>query len=112
MIDLGGRFVMPGLVDTHTHPFVDGLKELGDLSLEFGDEEATLEGCSARSPRMRPRTPTGSGSSGACGPRACSRARTLCGRIWTTSFPIVPSASWTRAATLTGVTRAPSRSLG
>ena len=33
VVDLEGRFIMPGLVDTHTHPFVDGVKAFGQLSL-------------------------------------------------------------------------------
>ena len=42
VVDLGGKFAMPGLVDAHTHPFVDGLKQLGDLSFDFSRSEPTL----------------------------------------------------------------------
>ena len=31
VIDLGGQFVMPGLVDTHTHPFDGALSQLNEL---------------------------------------------------------------------------------
>ena len=33
-VDLGGRFAMPGLVDTHTHPFVNALQMLDQLDFD------------------------------------------------------------------------------
>jgi hypothetical protein len=54
VIDLGGRFAMPGLVDAHVHPIMGGLKTLYECSFEFTatpDEIAAIvAGCAARLP--------------------------------------------------------------
>ena len=34
VVDLEEKFVLPGFVDTHTHPFVDGNKAFGQLTLD------------------------------------------------------------------------------
>ncbi|MEZ5501086.1 MAG: amidohydrolase [Steroidobacteraceae bacterium] len=52
VVDLGGGFVMPGIVDMHVHPIMGGLKSLYECSFPFsaGPDEikATLRGCVAK----------------------------------------------------------------
>ncbi|MEX0368800.1 MAG: amidohydrolase [Ruegeria sp.] len=38
--DLEGRFVMPGLVDTHTHPFIDAIRQVDQLSIDGASDSA------------------------------------------------------------------------
>jgi len=54
VIDLGGRFVMPGLVDEHVHPVMGGLKELFQCNFAFtatpDDISKALGACAAKAP--------------------------------------------------------------
>lgn len=54
VIDLGGRFVMPGLVDEHVHPVMGGLKDLFQCNFAFtatpDDITKALTTCAAKAP--------------------------------------------------------------
>ena len=43
IVDLGGAFAMPGLVDTHTHPFVSAFQELDQLVLDNPQSPADIQ---------------------------------------------------------------------
>ena len=54
VVDLKGRFVMPGLVDEHVHPVMGGLKELFQCNFAFtatpDDIAKAISACAAKTP--------------------------------------------------------------
>ena len=102
-IDLGGRTVIPGLVEAHIHLSYNNVKAIADLDLNCPPEYSTLK--AARNAELAlncgytaARSSTGSSAHRSCRSRACSERAAI---------RSAPRSSWTIS---TGPTASASRS--